>query len=57
MSNPSSNNLMLVGSVLCLISVLLFGLDGQDVGIEYFEVICNVSTLQWSLNNCPILTT
>lgn len=36
---------MLVGSVLCLISVLLFGLDGQDVGIEYFEVICNVSRL------------
>ena len=44
MSHPSSNNLMLIGSVLCLISVQLFGLDGKDVGVEHFEVICNVSS-------------
>lgn len=43
MSNPSSNNIMLVGSILCLISVQLFGLDGQEIGIDYFEFICNVS--------------
>lgn len=43
MSHPSSNNLMLLGAILCFISVMLFGLDGQDVGTEYFEVICNVS--------------
>lgn len=45
MSHPSSNNLMLLGAILCFISVMLFGLDGQDVGTEYFEFICNVSDI------------
>ncbi|UXI15899.1 transmembrane and TPR repeat-containing protein 2 [Sarcoptes scabiei] len=41
MSNSSSNNIMLVGSIFCLISVQLFGIDGQDIGIDYFELVCN----------------
>lgn len=43
MSSSSSNNIMLVGCIFCLISVQLFGLDGQDIGIDYFQVVCNVS--------------
>lgn len=53
MSHPSSNNLMLLGAVLCFISVMLFGLDGQDVGTEYFEVICNVSW--WELDTKMVI--
>ncbi|CAG2173012.1 unnamed protein product, partial [Oppiella nova] len=42
MSNPASNNLMLIGCVLCFISVVLFGLDGQDVGgLHNFIIVCN----------------
>lgn len=45
MSHPQSNNLMLLGSILCLFSVQLFGLDGKDVGVDNFSLICNVSLL------------
>ena len=49
MSSPSSNNIMLVGCIFCLISVQLFGLDGQDIGIDYFEVVCNVCLFVYGL--------
>lgn len=39
---------MLVGCILCFISVLLFGLDGQDIGVQYFVLMCNVCSVHSS---------
>ncbi|XP_054160716.1 gamma-aminobutyric acid type B receptor subunit 1-like [Oppia nitens] len=42
MSNPATNNLMLIGCILCFISVVLFGLGGQDVGgLHNVLIVCN----------------
>lgn len=43
MSHPESNNIMLIGCVCCLSSVILFGLDGQKIPETSFTSLCHVS--------------
>lgn len=42
MSHPQSNNIMLVGIVLSLSSVILFGLDNTYIKENAFTAMCNV---------------
>lgn len=42
MSHPPSNNIMLVGCIVCLISVILFGLDGRFISQSKFPLICDL---------------
>ncbi|XP_022800761.1 gamma-aminobutyric acid type B receptor subunit 2-like [Stylophora pistillata] len=42
MSSPNLNNIMVMGSILCYISVILFGIDGRFLTLEEYTRICNV---------------
>lgn len=48
MSHPPSNNIMLLGCIICLISVILFGLDGRFIPPSKFHLICDLRA--WCLN-------
>lgn len=48
MSHPPSNNIMLVGCIVCLVSVILFGLDGRFIPQSQFPLICDLRA--WCLN-------
>lgn len=48
MSHPPSNNIMLFGCIVCLTSVILFGLDGRFIPKEKFYLICDLRA--WFLN-------
>ena len=48
MSHPPSNNIMLVGCIVCLLSVILFGLDGRFIPASSFHLICDLRA--WCLN-------
>jgi len=48
MSHPPSNNIMLFGCIVCLISVILFGLDGRFIPASKFHIICDLRA--WCLN-------
>lgn len=48
MSHPPSNNIMLVGCIVCLVSVILFGLDGRFITQNRFPLICDLRA--WCLN-------
>lgn len=48
MSHPPSNNIMLLGCIVCLISVILFGLDGRFIPAHRFHLICDLRA--WCLN-------
>ncbi|RWS26614.1 gamma-aminobutyric acid type B receptor subunit 1-like protein, partial [Leptotrombidium deliense] len=41
MSHPVSNNIMLVGCIFCLSSIVLFGLDGKKVPEYSFTLMCH----------------
>ncbi|EDV22612.1 uncharacterized protein TRIADDRAFT_28568, partial [Trichoplax adhaerens] len=41
MSSPKINIVMLLGSILCYISVLFFGLDSKAVGIRSMPIFCH----------------
>lgn len=41
MSYPIANDFMLVGVIICLISVIFFGLDGKKIHRDYFVVMCH----------------
>jgi gamma-aminobutyric acid type B receptor len=41
MSHPVTNNIMLIGFIICLSSIVLFGLDGQKISIRYFSGVCH----------------
>ena len=42
LSQPRCNNIMLVGILLLLSSVILLGLDGESVAVDHFPVICQL---------------
>lgn len=46
MSHPNINNLMLVGIVLCLVTVVLLGLDGESIPNSWYSMLCQVC-MQW----------
>jgi gamma-aminobutyric acid type B receptor len=48
MSHPPSNNIMLIGCIVCLFSVILFGLDGRFISPQKFYLICDLRA--WCLN-------
>uniref|UniRef100_A0A6G1S9V3 Gamma-aminobutyric acid type B receptor subunit 2 n=1 Tax=Aceria tosichella TaxID=561515 RepID=A0A6G1S9V3_9ACAR len=48
MSHPPSNNIMLLGCIVCLLSVILFGLDGRFISPQKFYLICDLRA--WCLN-------
>lgn len=48
MSHPPSNNIMLLGCIVCLFSVILFGLDGRFIPATKFHLICDLRA--WCLN-------
>lgn len=48
MSHPPSNNIMLLGCIVCLFSVILFGLDGRFIPANKFHLICDLRA--WCLN-------
>jgi len=48
MSHPPSNNVMLLGCIVCLTSVILFGLDGRFIPASKFHLICDLRA--WCLN-------
>lgn len=48
MSHPPSNNIMLFGCIVCLTSVILFGLDGRFIPPNKFHLICDLRA--WFLN-------
>lgn len=48
MSHPPSNNIMLLGCIVCLFSVILFGLDGRFIPASKFHLICDLRA--WCLN-------
>lgn len=48
MSHPPSNNIMLFGCIICLLSVILFGLDGRFIPASKFHLICDLRA--WCLN-------
>lgn len=48
LSHPHSNNIMLVGCIVCLISAILFGLDGRFIPAPQFHLICDLRA--WTLN-------
>lgn len=48
MSHPPSNNIMLLGCIVCLFSVILFGLDGRFIPANKFHLICDMRA--WCLN-------
>lgn len=48
MSHPPSNNIMLLGCIVCLLSVILFGLDGRFIANNQFHLICDLRA--WCLN-------
>lgn len=41
MSLPVTNNIMLCGFIVILLSILLFGLDSQKINEKYFTLICH----------------
>lgn len=41
MSHPVTNNIMLVGFVICLSSIVLFGLDSRKIDVSHFKFICH----------------
>ena len=43
LSLPVTNNIMLIGFIISLSSITLFGLDSQKVNESYFTLICHVS--------------
>ena len=43
MSSPKLNNVIIVGCILCYISVILFGLDARFLGMRGYGINCNVS--------------
>jgi len=42
LSQPTGNSIMLVGIVLLLSSVILLGMDGDSVPVDYFPVVCQL---------------
>lgn len=48
MSHPPSNNIMLLGCIVCLTGVILFGLDGRFIPPNRFHLICDLRA--WCLN-------
>ena len=42
LSQPACNNVMLVGIVLLLSSVILLGMDGDTVPVVHFPVVCQL---------------
>lgn len=42
MSSPNLNNIIVMGSILCYISVILFGIDARFLTLEEYTRICNV---------------
>jgi len=42
LSQPRCNNIMLVGIVLLLSSVILLGLDGESVAVDHFPIVCQL---------------
>lgn len=48
MSHPPSNNIMLLGCIVCLTSVILFGLDGRFIPANRFHLICDLRA--WCVN-------
>lgn len=41
MSHPLTNNLMLLGCIVCLLSAILFGLDGRFITPSYYYLLCD----------------
>lgn len=48
LSHPPSNSIMLLGCIVCLLSVILFGLDGRFIAPQQFYLICDLRA--WCLN-------
>lgn len=48
MSHPPSNNIMLGGCIVCLMGVILFGLDGRFIPTSHFHLICDLRA--WCLS-------
>ncbi|XP_035709332.1 gamma-aminobutyric acid type B receptor subunit 1 [Folsomia candida] len=48
LSHPVTNTLMLVGHILCFLTVFLVGLDGQFVSERLFGVMCSIR--KWILS-------
>lgn len=48
MSHPPSNNIMLLGCIICQTSVILLGLDGRFIPSNQFYLICDLRA--WFLN-------
>ncbi|GFN86788.1 gamma-aminobutyric acid type b receptor subunit 2 [Plakobranchus ocellatus] len=42
LSSPMMNNFILLGSVLAYMSVILYGLDGQNLGSKSFQALCTI---------------
>ena len=42
LSQPACNNVMLIGIVLLLSSVILLGMDGESVPVIHFPVVCQL---------------
>lgn len=42
LSQPACNNVMLVGIVLLLSSVILLGMDGDFIPVVHFPVVCQL---------------
>ena len=42
MSSPNLNNIIILGCILCYISVILLGLDARILSTEEYTSICNV---------------
>lgn len=45
LSSPKLNDMALIGCILVYTSVILFGLDDENVKEEHFAVICSVSRI------------
>ena len=42
MSSPMINNVIIIGSILCYVSVILFGLDTRVIAKKIIPRMCNV---------------
>ncbi|RWS04643.1 gamma-aminobutyric acid type B receptor subunit 1-like protein, partial [Dinothrombium tinctorium] len=49
MSHPVSNNIMLIGCIFCLSSIVLFGLDGKKIPEYSFTLMCHARALVLSI--------
>ncbi|XP_031551226.1 gamma-aminobutyric acid type B receptor subunit 2-like [Actinia tenebrosa] len=49
MSSPQLNNVIILGCLLCYISVILFGLDGRFLSLHSYGINCNARTAVLSI--------